>query len=244
MAGLRFIVPAIPSNSSAMVVAIESRFALSVYDWIDVQPFLDADGALAANLVAQIHRASREHPVNGLREDFRIPHRDHLEAALGLLHVPWLTGPFGEPSRELLAAHGAEVRSAHRLYDHLVAVAQEINTEWCLTHGEPSGDNLVRDQEGSPHLVDWESARLAPPERDLAHVSLSAEALASYVDVAGGPPPHADIVRLYRLWYDLAESGVYLMQFQAPHMADDNMIESWENFQTFLPTSARWPEVG
>ncbi|MDQ6669465.1 MAG: hypothetical protein M3069_01670 [Chloroflexota bacterium] len=244
IAGLQFIVPAVPGNSCATVAAIESRFALSVYDWIDVRPFRDAEGVLAANLVAQLHRASREHPVHGVREDFRIPHRYHLEAALRLLQVPWLDGPFGEPSRELLAAHGAEVRSALQLYDHLVAVAQGVNAEWCLTHGEPSGGNLVQDQAGTPHLVDWESARLAPPERDLAQLGLSAEGLASYLEVAGGPSPHADILRLYRLWYDLAESAVYLMQFHAPHTADDNMIESWQNFQNFLPTAARWPEVG
>jgi len=78
---------------------------------------------------------------------------------------------------------------------------------------EPSGDNLISDQAGAPHLVDWESARVAPPERDLAQLDLRAEALASYLDVAGGPPPHPDILRLYRLWYDLAESAVYVMQF-------------------------------
>ena len=129
------------------------------------------------------------------------------------------------------------------MYDHLVAVAQGVDVEWCVTHGEPSGDNLISDQAGAAHLVDWESARLAPPERDLAQLDLRAEAVASYLDVAGGPPPHPDILRLYRLWYDLAESAVYVMQFRAPHTADDNMLESWQNFQTFLPTTARWPDL-
>ncbi len=243
IADLRFIVPAVPGNSGATVVAIERRFALTVYDWMDVQPVQDADCTVAANLVAKLHRASREHPVDGVREDFSIPHRYHLEAALGQLQVPWLDGPFGEPSRELLAAHQTEVRSALQLYDHLVSVAQGLNAAWCLTHGEPSGGNLVQDAAGAPHLVDWESARLAPPERDLAQLGLSAAALTSYLDVAGGPPPHADVLRLYRLWYDLAESAVYLMQFRASHTADDNMIESWQNFQTFLPTTDRWREL-
>jgi spectinomycin phosphotransferase len=244
IAGLQFIVPAVLSSSGATVVPIGSRFVLSVYDWMNVWPVQDAMGAASASLVAQLHRASREHAVDGVSEDFKIPHRYHLEAALGQLQVPWLDGPFGEPSRHLLAAHRAEVRSALQLYDHLVDVAHRVNAEWCLTHGEPDGGNLVQDQAGAPHLVDWESARVAPAERDLARLDLSAEALAGYVDIAGGPPPQADILRLYRLWYDLAESAVYLMQFRAPHAADDNMIESWQNFQTFLPTAARWPEVG
>lgn len=50
-------------------------------------------------------------------------------------------------------------------------------------------------------------------------------------------------MRLYRLWHDLAESAVYVMQFRARHTADDNVLESWQNFQTFLPTTARWPQL-
>ena len=45
----------------------------------------------------------------------------------------------------------------------------------------------------------------------------------------------ADLLRLYRLWYALAETSVYLLQFRARHTIDNNMVESWQNFLTFLP---------
>ena len=96
MAGLPFIVPAIPSNSDATIVATASRFALSVYGWIDVQPFRDPDGIRAVNLIAQLHRASRKHPVDCVPEDFNIPHRHHLETALDELPESWVEEPFGE----------------------------------------------------------------------------------------------------------------------------------------------------
>jgi hypothetical protein len=135
MAGLPFIVPAIPSNSDATIVATASKFALSVYEWIDVQPFRDPDDIRAVNLIAELHRASRKHPVDWVPEDFNIPHRHHLETGLDELPESWVEGPFGERARALLATHRAEVRSALRLYDHLVAVAQGVDVEWLALEG-------------------------------------------------------------------------------------------------------------
>ena len=235
LAELAFVVPPVPSTSGALVVPIGSTFALSVYDWLDVHPVQDAEGVIAAGLVGSLHRAWLEHPVEAVREDFRIPHRSALTGALADLGRPWLDGPYGEPARALLTAHQEDVRSALEQYDVLVATAGGPMSEWCLTHGEPSGGNLVRDQTGACYLVDWESARIGPPERDLVELAWSEEALSRYRAFAGGPAPNAERLRLYRLWYALAETSVYLLQFRAPHSADDNMVESWQNFLRFLP---------
>ena len=84
-------------------------------------------------------------------------------------------------------------------------------------------------------MVDWESACVAPPERDLVDLGSSGKALDYYGLLAASPPARADLLRLYRLWYALAETSVYLLQFRAHHTADNNMVESWQNFLTFLP---------
>jgi hypothetical protein len=60
LADLNFIVPAVPTTSGSLVVPLGDHFALSVYNWLDVQPAQDADGAIAAGLVARLHVASRE----------------------------------------------------------------------------------------------------------------------------------------------------------------------------------------
>jgi spectinomycin phosphotransferase/16S rRNA (guanine(1405)-N(7))-methyltransferase len=143
----------------------------------------------------------------------------------------------------LLRAHQHEVRSALGLYDRLARVTSASTESWCLTHGEPGGTNLVQDQRGAVFLVDWESARMAPPERDLAALYLSAGDLERYQALAGGWPVRQDIVRLYQLWYALAETAVYLLQFRRPHVDDANLRESWRNFQRFVPTQERWPEL-
>jgi len=83
-ADLSFIVAAVPTTSGSVVVPLGDNFALSVYNWLDVQPARDAEGVIAAGLVAQLHRASTEHPALAVVEDFRIPHRSALEAALAI----------------------------------------------------------------------------------------------------------------------------------------------------------------
>jgi aminoglycoside phosphotransferase (APT) family kinase protein len=235
LADLNFIVPAVPTTSGSLVVPLGDHFALSVYNWLDVQPAQDADGVIAAGLVARLHVASRERPAAAVVEDFRIPHRSALEASLADLERPWHTGPFGEQARAEVVAHQAAIQSALEQYDTLVAAAGTSSRDWCLTHGEPSGANLVQDQTGAHYLVDWESARVAPPERDLVGLGSSDWALDHYRQLAESPPARADLLRLYRLWYALAETSVYLLQFRASHTADDNMVESWQNFLTFLP---------
>ncbi|MBV8720270.1 MAG: phosphotransferase [Chloroflexi bacterium] len=242
VAQLVFIVPPIPTARGQLIVAVGDAFALSIYEWLDVEPAADADGTLAAELVARLHRTSRERPVEAVLEKFEIPHRSALADALANLHLPWREGPYGEPARAQLLTHREHVRSALHDYDLLVATAVGSKATWCLTHGEPSGGNLVRNQSGAYFLVDWESARLAPPARDLVHLPPSDQAAAIYAAITDDPPPSPDLLRLYRLWYALAETSVYLLQFRAPHTADANMTESWQNFLTFLP-GAGHPEV-
>jgi aminoglycoside phosphotransferase (APT) family kinase protein len=235
--GLPCIVPAVPSTrSGALVVPLGETFALSLYEWLDVEPARDVSGRIAANLVAQVHRASRERPVGALAEDFAIPHRPALEAALADLARPWQTGPYAEPARAHLTAHQTDVRVALERYDAAAASATSTRDSWCLTHGEPSGPNLLLDQSsGAFLLVDWESALLAPPERDLVDLRTSPAALDQYQEMAGGPPPRLELIELYRAWYALAETAVYVRQFRAPHADDANLAESWLNFLRFLP---------
>jgi len=235
LADLKFIVATAPTTSGSVVVPLGDNFALSVFNWLDVQPAQDADGVIAAGLIARLHMASRKHSVPAVVDDFRIPHRSALEAALADLQRPWRVGPFGEHARAEVAAHQTDIRSALEQYDALAAAALTSSRDWCLTHGEPSGGNLVQDQTGAYYLVDWESARVAPPERDLVDLGSSATALDHYREFAESPPARADLLRLYRHWYALAETSVYVMQFRAPHTADNNMVESWQNFLTFLP---------
>jgi spectinomycin phosphotransferase len=225
------------------LVPIGNTFALSLYDWIDIEALDDPDGSVAAGVVARLHQVSARYSrLSAIREDFAIPHLASLQRAPDDLDHEWCTGPYAEATRTLLVGHAAEVLLALAYYDRLADAIQRSDRPWCLTHGEPKGSNLVQDPTGAPHLVDWDSARIAPAERDLGPLD-HPRSVEVYQQLMGGNPADPKILLLYRLWRDLAETAVYVLQFHRPHADDNNMAESWKNLEIYLPTKRRWSDL-
>jgi len=50
-------------------------------------------------------------------------------------------------------------------------------------------------------------------------------------------------LRLYRAWYHLAETAIYICQFRQPHAGDLNDAEAWANFLFHVPSYSNWPEL-
>jgi aminoglycoside phosphotransferase (APT) family kinase protein len=110
-----------------------------------------------------------------------------------------------------------------------------------LTHGEPHPGNTIRTDVGLV-LVDWDTARRAPPERDLWMLGDDAASAAAY-EAATGRPVLSDAMELYRLSWDLAEIGIYVHQFRAPHgdSADEQLARS--GLEHHLDPDGRWPHL-
>jgi hypothetical protein len=77
-------------------------------------------------------------------------------------------------------------------------------------------------------------------------------ALRTYQELAGtgarpGPQRHRTPdparLRLYRAWYQLAETAIYVQQFRQPHPGDLNDAEAWANFLDYLPRDTNWAEL-
>lgn len=241
---LPFAIAALPTTSDALVTRVSPHYSVTLFPWLDAVLPAHEDPVVSAQLVAALHRAWRIHPVNAPREDFQMPHRAALHDALGALHLPLRTGPYAEPARTLLRTHASDVRAALELYDRWSVDALSDTRRWCLTHGEPGVHNQLIAANNRRYLVDWESARIAPPERDLAALENPQSGVTAYAaSYPESPPLRPELIRLYQLWYALAETSVYILQFRRPHTDDANMSEAWRNFQDFLPTKDRWPEL-
>jgi hypothetical protein len=144
-------------------------------------------------------------------------------------------GRTGSPARDRLREAAGPTRDLLALYDRLAGEALATRSDWVITHGEPYGPNLVETNDERTMLVDWDSALLAPRERDLWEFPSTGPALRAYVAMTGVSPGAARL-RLYRACYHLAETATYVYQFGHPHTGDLNDAEAWSNFLYQMPS--------
>jgi hypothetical protein len=81
-------------------------------------------------------------------------------------------------------------------------------------------------------FVGWESALLAPPERDLWALAESDPGLLDAFSPATGTAIDTDALALHRMWYDLAEISGYACWFRSGH---DDTVPSAPGY---LPASS------
>lgn len=245
-AGLEFVVGPVPSRDGGVLHRIGVRYA------IRVEPFVDGVAAESGEyerpddrrrmgaLIGRLHAASGDVP-RGLpgREDFTLPGRTALEEALAELETPWDAGPFAEPARALLRAHAGPVRERLRAHDRRAERLRDAPGGWVVTHGEPHSANLIRDTRGGLRLVDWDTALIGPPERDLwMVVDPELTGWDEYREVTGALRLDEQALGLYRERWALAEIGVYVAEFRRPHVETEDTRASWEELGEYLPGRA------
>jgi Phosphotransferase enzyme family len=242
-AGLEFVLAPIPSDGGAVLRRIDPRYA------IRVEPFVEgAAGEFGkferpeerrrmGTLLGRLHAASGNVSL-GLpgREDFALPGREALEAALAQLDTPWDHGPFAEPTRELLRAHAGPIRDRLRAHDRLAGRVRDEPGPWVVTHGEPHSANVMRDAGDGLRLVDWDTTLVGPRERDL-WMTLDAELTGwdEYREAMGSVRLDEDALGLYRKRWALAEICVYVAEFRRPHEESEDTRASWAELGEYLP---------
>jgi spectinomycin phosphotransferase len=192
--------------------------------------------------VVALHAATAVAAPHAGVEDGFLPGHHELTIALDQLDDTWPTGPYGERARALLREHACGVRRLLTHYERQVGDMCADHAQMVITHGEPHASNVVVDPTG-PRLVDWESALIAPPERDLWVLDPGdGSALAAYAEMSGVAPVE-ERLDYYRLWYDLFEIAGYIELFREPHADTADAAESWKNLVEFLQPEARWPTL-
>jgi spectinomycin phosphotransferase/16S rRNA (guanine(1405)-N(7))-methyltransferase len=171
-------------------------------------------------MVRDVHAAPSQVVARAMADDHGVPHRDVLELALGGA-APAGTGPYAQRSADLIADHADAVRGLLTRYDRLVAGADHDRA--VLTHGEPHAGNTMRTPAGW-RLIDWETALVAPPERDLWHLGPQMQhAYATATGVAVLP----EMLELYRLRWEIADLAVGVDRFALPHDGNADDDASW-----------------
>ena len=140
-----------------------------------------------------------------------LPERVGLRTVLDDLAGPWTGGPWSESARLWLLAHADDVR--HRLDDLETLEDGLVDRPLVVTHGEPHPGNVLVDGERL-RLVDWDTAGLAPPERDLwwfRDGDLSAWSARTGMSV------DTRAMAAYALAWTLGDVASYVNELRGPH---------------------------
>lgn len=197
--GLEFVVPCLRAASGGFTVSLADG-AVSATRWVEAQRPPDASGALG--LVARLHATA---PPPGA-----LPWRPLVPPSLAddlarRVATPWSSGPMAERARVALAEHLDAIAGWTSAYHRMAGIAGRRT--WVPTHGEPHERNLLETPSGML-LVDWESLRLGPPERDLR-----------VLDPAAGDPL---MTEMFDIEWRLDEIAQYAAWFEAAHMGTED----------------------
>jgi spectinomycin phosphotransferase len=236
-AGLSFVVAPRPDAEGFVIRRLSERYAVTVspliagetHEWGPWES--NEDRRSMGTVLGRLHAATAELPTDlPGREDLAIPSREVVMEALDDLDRPWRTGPFAEPTRRLLTDTAQAYLQRLHEYDELAAEVLASSAPWVITHGEPHRANVIRAPEGAMLLVDWDTTLLAPRERDLRMVlDDDLTGWDEYVTVFGDATLDRPAIELYRRWWELADSAIYIALFRLPHERDANTVASWQN---------------
>lgn len=242
--GLDFVVAPWPTGDAEPLLRLGECFAVAVYPYVVGESFgwgtytAEHRRAVVA-LVATVHQAASAVRGTVLVDDFVIPFRDLLGGRLGGSFADHdELGPFTAAAVELLGAHQAGVRRALDRYDELVAGVRADPPAMVLTHGEPHPGNTMR-RNGHWLLIDWDTALVAPPERDLWDLDEGDGSIHAAYTALTGTRLRPELIELYRLRWDLTDVAVSLARFTAPHARTADDRETWKILEETVPTLGR-----
>ncbi|MDY7100935.1 MAG: phosphotransferase [Actinomycetota bacterium] len=242
-----FVVAPIPTRAGQVLHELSDRYAAALYPHIDGrtddwgQERSDSDRAAVLELLVRLHTLPEAVAARADPDEPTVPHRHELERAIDDLGERWTAGPHAGAARALLDRHAAGVVRMLAHHDRLASRVRARPDRLVLTHGEPHPGNTIHTSTG-PLLVDWDTARRAPPERDLWMLGDDAATSPAY-ETATGRTVLAEVMELYRLDWDLSEIAIYIRQFRSPHgdSADERIARF--GLEEHLDPAGRWPQL-
>jgi spectinomycin phosphotransferase/16S rRNA (guanine(1405)-N(7))-methyltransferase len=201
------------------------------FSWGDYRDPDQRAGVLS--MLIAVHSAPYGASSGAPEDDYAIQMREELERALAEGIAVIEHGPYSVPFAHLLATHEPALRVALRKYDELVELARGESVRRVLTHGEPHPGNTMLTLDGWK-LIDWDSAALAPPERDLWDLDPGDGSILAGYAKATGYTPHESLLELYSLRWDLADLALFAADFRRVHAQDANSAKSWSSTQNVV----------
>jgi spectinomycin phosphotransferase len=220
--GLEFVLAPLP-DSAGRVVHRLGPFPVVVLPLNDGATLDDTgmgedDLRAVAALCERLHAATCATPLP--TERYELPFAAELRDGLAAAERAGVhTGPYGERLRDLVARNRDGVAALIAEMGALASACRADPAPLVLTHGEPSGNNVLRDAAGRLYLVDWGDLAYGPPERDWS----------ALVPYGLKLPVRPQFARFYKLRWILGEVGEYVARFAAPHEGNAEDAHKWGN---------------
>jgi spectinomycin phosphotransferase len=212
-AGLGFVLAPSPTLDGSITAPVgEDR--LSATPWLDAT---SGDGTLrddaeARQTAEMLRRLHATPPPPGLPRWAPLVDAELPARLAERVRRRWVSGPYAEQARAALTGRLRDLERWVKRYLDLAAWSDP--SQWVATHGEPHTRNQLRTDDGRTVLVDWESLKFGPRERDLrVLVDHGYGALCEH---------DADLVAMFDLEWRLDEIAQYADWFEAPHAGTDS----------------------
>jgi hypothetical protein len=242
--GAPFVLAPVPARDGAPVAQLTDRFAVAVYPFVDGQTFgseeFSAPGHRRSllDMVIAVHTAPGAARRHALADDFAVPCRYELEAACDPAVDVADSGPYALAASALVRRSAAAISRLLARYDQLVAAARsQPPGRAVLTHGEPHPGNtiLTSGECASPWLlIDWDTALIAPPERDLWSLDPGDGTILRAYAEATGVVPEPALLELYRLRWDMAELALDSRRLRRPHADTADTSKTWRVLRSLV----------
>lgn len=237
-AGLDFVLAPLPLAGGSPAARLGERFAVAVYPFVQGQSFTwgqwaPGQRARMAEMLAAVHMAPPRARRPALADEFTVPFRDVLEAGCAGSGIRD-SGPYALPLGRLLAEHEAAIRRMLDRYDDLVTTARALPAARnVLTHGEPHPGNTMLTADGW-RLIDWDTALVAPPERDLWSLDPGDGSVLDAYAATTGVTPVPALLELYRLGWDVKDMAYDTARLLRPHTGTPDDGKTWELLSSMI----------
>jgi spectinomycin phosphotransferase/16S rRNA (guanine(1405)-N(7))-methyltransferase len=218
---------------------VGGRFGVAVYPFISGQSFewgeFPSPGYRleVLRMLTAVHTAPAAASRHALADDFAVPHRDELEAACDPAGDAADCGPYARPASLLIRRNATQIRRLLARYDDLAQQARSQPARAVLTHGEPHPGNTMLTA-GGLLLIDWDTALVAPPERDLWGLDPGDGSILGAYASATGVVPVPVMLDLYRLRWDITDIAADVSRFRRAHTGSIEDDKSWEFLSSLI----------
>jgi spectinomycin phosphotransferase len=247
-AGLDFVVAPVAGRDGGLLRRVGSRYAVSVFPFLAGRsypfgPYPDARlRGQALDMIVALHQST---PAVRDRAPRHVPGfagRGDLDSFLRDPGRPWDGGPFSAAARQLLVTRATDLARLTAGFDRLAEVTVPARANPVITHGEPHPANLMS-VSGRLVLIDWDTAALAPPERDVSLIATAGHEGIDRYQEATGRALSRDVITLYRLRWYLDDLGSAVRMFRNPHL-DSADTQRWrDGLAPRLEQLPRWLEL-